>query len=259
MSKEVPDVWRKYWETKPQFIPVNPKTDTISILTKIVIGKLKDRAGALFLDIGCGPGSRTIPIVGSEPNIKLLLLDQAKNVLNTAKDYASSQNIRGDLILADAFMIPIKDGSIDCVASIGLNEHFSDPARQDLICEMTRVVKPGGILALIVPNKYNLFHTFNKRISEFRGTWAYGPMFDFTPFELRARMEKAGLVDLESYGVGAYTSWIRLMKRENQRKYYVQPTPSSTLNNLLWRLDANTTSVVNRFLGREIMVIGYKP
>lgn len=70
-----------------------------------------------------------------------------------------------------------------------MNEHYKGVKRQELFDEMARVVKPGGSLAIIVP-------TGNKRVRELTGTWPFGPQFDFTPMELRGRLEAADFVEV---------------------------------------------------------------
>lgn len=257
MSVEISEVWRKYWDTKPDFKVSNSAADPITILASAALDKLKGRPDISVIDIACGPGSRTIPLFGMERNIKLVMLDRAANALEIAQDHASAYNVPVTFIQADAFNVPLRSNSFDFVFSYGLNEHFLDPLRQELFNEMARIVRPDGILAIVVPNRNNPFHSVSKLIAQSRGTWPYGPQYDFTPAELKARMAKAGLVNIESLGAGAYTSWIHLMRREARRKYYRKNTISG-INKLLWKLDAEPRSFINRHFGREIMAIGHK-
>lgn len=256
-SAEVNSTWNGIWKNSPPFAPVDAEHDTISVLTRRVINNLNDGKN-IFLDIGAGPGSRTIPIVGSRPDINLILFDQSKKALELGQKFASDLQVNSAFVQGDGFQLPFPDNSVSCVFANGLNEHFLDPLRQNLIEEMVRTTKPEGIVAIIVPNKLNPFNTVNKIVSERRGTWEYGPQYDFTPNELLERMEKAGLKDLKTYGVGAYTSIVRMLPRERQKRFYKSPTPFGWLNKRLWDIDCNDTSPINRRLGREILVIGKK-
>ncbi|MCL4419006.1 class I SAM-dependent methyltransferase [Patescibacteria group bacterium] len=258
MSTEVSTVWTRHWQEKPAFVPVDTGHDSISILTRVVVKRLPDDS-VTFVDIGSGPGSRTIPIVGGRESLELILLDQSSDALRLAQDHAQDQSVRANYVQADGFRLPLSDSSIGCVFANGLNEHFLDPLRQALINEMVRVSKQDGFVAIIVPNKLNPFHTGNKTLQELRGRWTHGPQYDFTPHELQKRMQLAGLREVELYGVGAFTSWIRLLPRDKQDPFHKSPTPLKLLNQALWSLDANTNSIFNRKFGREILGIGIKP
>lgn len=250
----VNEAWDKRWETMPNFAPVSFDHDTISAITNQVVSRL--RRGGTLVDVGSGPGSRTIPLAG--PKTNLILLDQSLKALQLAKDYAISKGVEATYVQADAFAIPLADNSVDGTLSNGVNEHFLDPQRQQLFNEMARVVRPGGIVAVAVPNKRNVFHRVNKKAREIRGTWPFGPQYDYTPKELRRRMHDAQLADVQMYGVGAFTSWIRLFPERMQRKLHEKPTPSRRLNQFLWKHDAQITSPINRRFGREIFAIGVK-
>lgn len=256
-NSEVNNTWDQLWKQNPSFRPVNTEHDSISILTRTLMDNLPE-SRMTFLDVGSGPGSRSVPIVGSREGVQLILLDQSRTALELAQGNVSEQ-VSAHYVQADGFKLPFADESLNCVFANGVNEHFLDPDRQQLIDEMARVVKPEGYLALMVPNKLNPFHTANKVISEKRGTWKFGPQYDFTPRELQQRMRDAGLDDIKSFGVGAFTSWIRMLPREKQGKHYQAPTPLQHLNNALWKLDAQTGSPINRHFGREILVLGKKP
>jgi SAM-dependent methyltransferase len=256
-QKEVLQVWNNIWEKNPNFKPINYDHDSISILTRILVNVFPPDH-MTFLDVGSGPGSRTIPIIGSREHTQLILLDQSKNALDIAIKYAKQKEVPVNYVQANGFQLPFPDKSISCVFANGVNEHFCDPLRQQFITEMSRVAKEDGTVAIIVPNKWNFFHTTNKIIRESMGTWPFGPQFDFTPHELKQRMKKAGLREIKHHGAGAFTSWIRMLPRNKQIRFYVSPTPIKMINEYLWKLDENTFSLVNRYLGREILVFGKK-
>ena len=257
-STEVLDAWKKHWQEKPAFVPVDAEHDSISILTRTVVRRLTE-SSLTFVDIGSGPGSRTIPIVGSQECLNVILLDQSADALQLAEGHAQNQDVRVDYVQADGFRLPFPDNSIGCVFANGLNEYYLDPLRQLFVNEMVRIAKQGGLVAIIVPNKFNPFHTANKKLRELNGTWTHGPQYDFTPQELQGRMQLAGLREVELHGVGALTSWIRLFPRNKQDPFYRSPTPFKLLNETLWSLDANTNLPLNRKFGREILGIGKKP
>jgi SAM-dependent methyltransferase len=64
-------------------------------------------------------------------------------------------------VLSDGGVLPFRDSSLDYVASSHLLEHLSDPA--GAIVEWYRVVKPGGIIYMIVPDHRLTFDRPRKR------------------------------------------------------------------------------------------------
>ncbi|PIP64071.1 hypothetical protein COZ39_01145 [Candidatus Roizmanbacteria bacterium CG_4_10_14_3_um_filter_33_21] len=256
-ARKLNEDWGKIWADGYVFEPISLQHDTISVLIFTALRQVENSPG-VFLDVGSGPGSRTIPILREFPFLRLVLLDTSQKALSTGKEYASRQNTKADLIKADAFKIPLPDCSVKCVFSNGLNEHFQGDVRQQLFDEMVRVAEIGGSVVVITPNKLNPFHTMNKVIRERRGSWIYGPQYDFTPSELIGRVKNAGLVDIKKYGVGAFTSWIRLFPRNLQRGIVISPTPIGGVNRVLQNLDMDVETGINRLFGREIMVIGRK-
>jgi SAM-dependent methyltransferase len=64
-------------------------------------------------------------------------------------------------VLADGAQVPFRDGSLDYVASSHLLEHLPDPAAA--IVEWCRVVKPGGTIYMIVPDRRLTFDLRRRR------------------------------------------------------------------------------------------------
>jgi len=118
-------------------------------------------AGTRVLDIGCGGGrhvraSRTRPGVtgiaidlGSEEvrNTQQALreLDELDPALGGTVDDAGSWVVaRGSV-----YDLPLPDGSVDCVIISEVLEHLHEESRA--LREISRVLKPGGVLAMSVP------------------------------------------------------------------------------------------------------------
>ena len=55
-------------------------------------------------------------------------------------------------VQADALKLPFMDGSFDLVYSMGVLEHFKQVDRERLIEEQSRILRPGGIMMIIMPN-----------------------------------------------------------------------------------------------------------
>lgn len=239
-------------------LPQPSAFDTITSLLSEAFGNIKPSSNLLVLDVGSAAGFRTRRYF---KHFNLILLDASREALRKAEeDQVSIKGGQGkvDYLQANYFNLPFEDNSIDLIVANGINEHYLDPKRQSLFEEMYRVLKNGGRMAVIVPNKLNLFHTLWKTYSQLKNTWPYGPQYDFTPMELQWRMKNLSFKRIKWHGVGAFSSWIRLFPREKQNGLVKNPTPFQYLNQLIFRLDSQTSSSINRNFGREIMVVGYK-
>jgi ubiquinone/menaquinone biosynthesis C-methylase UbiE len=107
--------------------------------------------GMNLLDCGCGPGSITLglatrvapgEIVGIDINPKLL--EQAK----TAAAEEGVTNVRFEV--GDVQALSLEDSRFDIVFSHALMEHLPKP--MEGLAEMKRVLKPGGLIAIRLPD-----------------------------------------------------------------------------------------------------------
>jgi SAM-dependent methyltransferase len=100
---------------------------------------------APMLDFGCGDGLYTEAIFGKQPHI--YGNDIAKGELPGARD---SGVYKHGVQFADGHALPYKTGSFGSVYSNSVVEHIPDP--QNVLPELSRVLRPGGKLILTVPS-----------------------------------------------------------------------------------------------------------
>lgn len=69
------------------------------------------------------------------------------------------QEVRVDLdedaepdVVADLRSLPFEDDYADAAISLGVLEHFEEPALPSVFGEIARVLKPGGVVKLVVPD-----------------------------------------------------------------------------------------------------------
>jgi 2-polyprenyl-3-methyl-5-hydroxy-6-metoxy-1,4-benzoquinol methylase len=96
-----------------------------------------------ILDVGCGTG--VVLATLQSLDYELFGMDMASESINVAKE----QVTEAEFNLADAKYIPSKTDTFDCIIATELLEHVSgaDAAR-----ECYRVLKPGGVALIVVPN-----------------------------------------------------------------------------------------------------------
>jgi len=98
--------------------------------------------GLSLLDVGCGPGTITAEFADRLAPGEVVGVDAAADVVAKAGEFAAS-NL--SFSTADAYALPFADDSFDIVHAHQVLQHVARPV--DVLREMRRVVKPGGIVA----------------------------------------------------------------------------------------------------------------
>ncbi|MCS6848922.1 MAG: class I SAM-dependent methyltransferase [Anaerolineae bacterium] len=129
------DFLRRYWFAPPVALWRSVEAKTLSTLD----------FPAPMLDFGCGDGRFTEAIFGKQDGI--YGCDIAKRELPAARD---SGVYRHGVQFADGHYLPYRDGAFGTVYSNSVIEHIPDP--QNVLPELARVLRPGGLLVLTVPS-----------------------------------------------------------------------------------------------------------
>ena len=96
-----------------------------------------------LLDIACGQGR--LILYGPFPGVDLCGIDVSRSSLRTALERGYGKVVEGNV----AQGLPFPDESFDTIVCSHILEHLSQP--QDLVSEMYRVLRPGGLLVVGVP------------------------------------------------------------------------------------------------------------
>ncbi len=123
-------------------------------------GDLRDR---LVLDVGCGPGGKTVAY--GEGGARVVVgCDLSLENVRAAAAYAAGAPSAGAgprtrpstrrvplpftcaFFAADAARLPVREGQFDTVIANDAMEHFAEP--QAALAEMTRVTRSGGVIWL---------------------------------------------------------------------------------------------------------------
>ncbi len=186
----------RFTRTAEQFakFSLSSRTAEAEKLVQLVLPHLPRTAQARAIDVACGPGTFTLAFA---PHVHTMFgLDLTPAILAQARAAArkgSHSNVW--LACADASRLPLPAASFDLASCAYSLHHMPEPAAA--LAEMSRVVRPGGLLALVDlfvpedPARADL----NNRIERARDS-SHSRTLSIA--ELRTRAEAAGFQILAS-------------------------------------------------------------
>jgi ubiquinone/menaquinone biosynthesis C-methylase UbiE len=203
--------WEEFWKAKSNTDEVYSNSDR---LVRNVVS-LVDVQGKKILEIGAGTGRDSFPFV--QRGASVYQLDYSPNSLKIMKQIAETEKMETTIVGGDSFSLPFRDGTFDIVFHQGLLEHFRKDKADAMLKENIRVLKPGGLLCVDVPQRWHLY-TVMKRILIAVDQWFAGWERSFSVPELKREMEKFGLQTVRIYGEWMYPSLFYRATREALRK-----------------------------------------
>jgi SAM-dependent methyltransferase len=159
---------------------------------------LDPRPGETILDCGTGMGFYPRAIRRLYPGVRVLGIDMDASALAFARAHLDDDTI---VLHGDINCMPLATASVDSVLMSEVLEHLPDEAAG--LCEVRRVLKPGGKLAITVPySRYPAWYDPINRLSEtvrgrpirtgpFAGIWANHQRL-YEPERLRQVLSEAG-------------------------------------------------------------------
>jgi SAM-dependent methyltransferase len=121
-------------------------------------------AGARVLDVAAGTGNAAI--AAARCGCRVTATDYVDTLLDRGRERAAAEHLPITFDVADAESLPFADGSFDAVLSV-VGAMFA-PDQEQVAAELTRVVRPGGTVALAnwTPEGFigELFRTVGRRV-----------------------------------------------------------------------------------------------
>ena len=165
----------------------------------------RPRAGDRILESGSGSGIDSL-VVAANTGATVTLLDRAETAATISRRAAEMLGVPWTFLRGDCRRLPLPRNAFDIVWNNGVNEHFAGEERQLVFDEMARVCRPGGYLAVAVPNRHGVFYRMAKGWLERSGRWPFGFEQPYSRGELTRRLREAGLEVLGVTGFGLVTS-----------------------------------------------------
>jgi len=207
------DHWEKFWRDKAEIDEVYSNDERIYHHIKPLTPMKNKR----ILEVGAGSARDSFRLAQEQAIV--YVLDYSPQALAIVHKLNGQSPVKVNLIQSDAFYIPVQDNTFDIVFHQGLLEHFRDP--RPLIQENFRVLKPGGLLLIDVPQRYHVY-TVIKHTLILLNKWFAGWETEFSIHELKKLMQQQGFEIKLCYGRWMRPSLFYRIAREVLKKLNIK-------------------------------------
>jgi 2-polyprenyl-6-hydroxyphenyl methylase/3-demethylubiquinone-9 3-methyltransferase len=183
----------------------------------VIRGAMPEVAHPRVLDVGAGGGLFSASLVAG--GFEVVGLDASLPSLRTAREHTvrPDDDHAPSYVAGNAMLLPVANSSFDAVVCSEVLEHVASPG--DLITEVARVLRPGGVFCFDTPNRTWYARIALISLAENLG-WAPRGTHDYdlflTPGELRDLTSDAGLhlrdlrgFSLQRSPIGALRGYLR--------------------------------------------------
>jgi len=165
---------------------------------------MRDAAGALWLDAGCGAGTYTRYL--SECGISVVGIDYSEPAVQKASERGGALG----WIIADVRRLPFVAGAFDGVLCFGVTQALSDST--SAVRELGTVVRPGGHVWIDALNATCIPHALGRLWRRLRGRSMH--LRYESPRKLRETMRVDGFTDVTLH-------WLPILPERLQRLQWV--------------------------------------
>jgi SAM-dependent methyltransferase len=174
-----------------------------------LLDAIAEESPEVILDAGCSSGYLLDDLRHAHPGARLLGVDLVAAGLRRAHALVPE----AELLLADVCALPLADESVDAVLSANLLEHVPDDG--GALAELLRVLRPGGIAAIVIPAGPGTYDYYDAFLGHER-RYARG--------ELARRARGFEVVHDTHIGALVYPAFWAVKK--NNRRRHPDPTPA---------------------------------
>lgn len=187
---ELTDRVRSFFDQPENYL--DRKRFDIRLRTETTQFFLKGKTFQKIIDIGCGDGSVSLPLLSERT--QLTLVDLSPNMLSLARSRVPanlSDNVK--FFQEDFVKLPLEENSFDVVICMGVLAHVASPT--EVIQKAAALLKPGGTLVLECTDSFHFVRrlmTAHSRLLELFRPTGY-KLTKLSGAEVVAIAEKAGL------------------------------------------------------------------
>ena len=144
-----------------------------------------EHSGGQVLEVGCGMGTMAINWARSGAAVTAVDLNPT-SVRQTRRRF-EIEGLEAEVLEADGRSLPFDDASFDYAWSWGVLHH--SPALESSLAELTRVVRPGGGIGLMLYHRRSFLHWY---LTEYVEGFLHMERRFLSPLELASRYGDAG-------------------------------------------------------------------
>ncbi len=165
---------------------------------------LASAAGKIVVDVGCSWGRWSV--AAARAGFFPVGLDVHIDALTAARRVSNQLGAETAQVCGDVEVLPFRSGSVDVVFSYSVLQHIDRPKVMQFFEEVARVLKPGGLCLVQLPNAFGLYSIVQQARRGFRDA-APGSfeMRYWTRNGIRQAIEKAGLRELRLCADGFFS------------------------------------------------------
>lgn len=231
------------------------------------LDRLGLRAGDRALDLGCGGGRHAFALF--RRGVDVVALDLSASDVAEVNQMLAAMRLAGEVpghtqaaaMRGDARKLPFPDGAFDAVVLSEVLEHIPEDRR--VIAEATRVLRPGGTIAVTVPRWWpeRLCWALSTAYHEVEG----GHIRIYRRGQLRARLREAALDLRGSHHAHALHSpywWLRcLFGTDNEGALLPRAYHRMLVHDIMHRpwWTRWTETALNPVLGKSLVCYATKP
>jgi ubiquinone/menaquinone biosynthesis C-methylase UbiE len=172
-------------------------------MRRLVIAELRkkfgstDGKGLRFLEIGAGTGRSTRFVHLAFPRAKIVATDLSDPYLKEAQKKLAKFN-RIDFVQADGTFLPFQSESFDAVYSVFLYHELPLSAREEILKESKRVLKPGGVFSLVDSLQTGDMEALDQILEDFPKSF-HEPFYrDYVAHPMEELVESSGFSKVKS-------------------------------------------------------------
>lgn len=152
--------------------------------------------GLKIMDLAAGPGSASQFLSALAPEAHLILQDLSAPYLETAQERLKT-HLKLELLRGNAEDISLKNSSLDLILSVYLFHEVPKQARENILKEVQRLLKPGGLFIFVDSIQKGDSKVFDPLLKDFPGNYHEPFYMNYvnSPIEKLAKTQGLEVVD----------------------------------------------------------------